>query len=298
MENNRHLQFVLKHYREGAFNTRSAIDRFKRATGRPKRGFIRYIAVAAAVAAVVSGIFIFNPKPQPVHFMTADVSETFILPDSTRITLAPNSSIEYDARAYVRRSRSVTMEGKAFFDVTRNERNPFEITTSKAYIKVLGTSFQVDGTASGTEVYVKSGKVLFASGKDVEGVILTKGMEEEPDRTVLDIMSRMVRIASGMDVAGVILTLGLEAELSPEESVPQVVADPRPNPAAWATGLFEYESVPLKEVLDELSEYYGVGLEASSYERRLTAKFETAESIDSIIGMIAAATETTITKND
>ncbi len=265
MENNRHLQFVLKHYREGAFNTRSAIDRFKRATGRPKRGFIRYIAVAAAVAAVVSGIFIFNPKPQPVHFMTADVSETFILPDSTRITLAPNSSIEYDARAYVRRSRSVTMEGKAFFDVTRNERNPFEITTSKAYIKVLGTSFQVDGTASGTEVYVKSGKVLFASGKDVEGVILTKGME---------------------------------AELSPEESVPQVVADPRPNPAAWATGLFEYESVPLKEVLDELSEYYGVGLEASSYERRLTAKFETAESIDSIIGMIAAATETTITKND
>ncbi len=262
MENDRHLRFVLKHYREGAFNTRNAIEKFNRVAGRPDRRFIKYMAGVAAAAAVVLGIFIFNPKPEPVHLMTADAAEVFILPDSTAVTLAPHSSLEYDARAYVRRSRSVRMEGKAFFDVTRNERNPFEITTAHAYVRVLGTSFQVDETAD-TDVYVKSGKVLFAASAESEGVILTEGMEAR---------------------------LG-EAEVAPSRIEPLT-----PNPAAWATGVFEYESTPLKDVLDELSAFYGVRLTASDYDRRLSAKFETSSSVDEIISMIAAATETTINK--
>ncbi len=263
MENNRNLQFVLKHYREGAFNTRNAIEKFNKATGRPNRGFMKYIAVAAAAAAVVLGIFIFNPAPQPVHLMTADATETFILPDSTSVTLAPNSSLEYDARAYIRRFRSVRMEGKAFFDVTRNEKNPFEITTEKAYVRVLGTSFQVDET-SDTEVYVKSGKVLFAESREAEGVILTKGMEA------------VLNVSGG--------------------GIPDVVEHGLPNPAAWATGLFEYESTPLADVLNELSAFYGVSLEASDYDCHLSARFETTATIDEIIDMIAIATETTIRK--
>ncbi len=262
MENNRHLQFVLKHYREGAFDTSKAIDKFKKAAGRPNRGFIKYIAGIAAAAAVVLGIFIFNPQPQPVHFMTADAMETFILPDSTSVTLAPNSSLEFDARAYMKKSRSVRMEGKAFFDVTRNEKNPFEITTANAYVKVLGTSFQVDETAD-TEVYVRSGKVLFASAPEAEGVILTKGMG---------------------------------ATLAEAAAAPALTAPATPNPAAWATGLFEYEATPLADVLDVLSDFYGVDLKASDYDRKLSAKFETEAPLDDIIEMIATATEITITK--
>ncbi len=264
MENNRHLKFVLKHYREGAFNTSAAIDRFNKATGRKSRDFMKYIAGVAAAAAVVLGIFIFNPKPQPVHLMTADATETFILPDSTSVTLAPHSYLEYDARAYMRKSRSVRMEGKVFFDVTRNEKNPFEITTADAYVKVLGTSFQVNETAD-TEVYVRSGKVLFAAGAESEGVILTKGME---------------------------------AVLKDAADVPEILTGTMPNPAAWATGLFEYEATPLADVLAELSAFYGIRLKASDYDHRLTAKFETLSPIDEIIGMIEAATETNITKNN
>ncbi len=262
MENNRHLQFVLKHYREGAFNTRNAIDRFNKATGIRKRGFVRYIAGVAAAAAVVAGIFMFKPEPRPVHLVTAGAAEVFILPDSTSVTLAPGSSLEYDSRAYMRRSRSVRMKGKAFFDVTRNEENPFEITTERAYVKVLGTCFQVD-EASDTEVYVKSGKVFFARNEETEGVVLTRGMG---------------------------------AVLEESGNIPEVVADPGLNPAAWATGLLEYESVPLKDVLDELSEFYGVRLTASDYDRKLSAKFETSSTVDEIIGMIAVATGTTIVK--
>ncbi len=262
MENDRHLQFVLRNYREGAFDTRNAIGRFNKSAGRPNRRFMKYIAGAAA--AVVLAALIFYPAPQHEYFATTDASDTFILPDSTSVTLAPNSSIEYDARKYSRRSRSVRMEGKAFFDVTRNGKVPFEITTSKAYVKVLGTSFQVDETAD-TEVAVETGKVFFAESRDAEGVILTRGMK---------------------------------AVLKAEGGRPEIQSDPMPNPSAWATGLFEYESVPLKDVLDELSEFYGVRLTASDYDRRLSAKFETSDSIDEIIGMISIATRTNIYKSE
>ncbi len=258
MENDPHLRFVLKHYRKGAFNTRNAIQKFNKATARPDRGFMKWIAGVAAVAAVVLCIFIFNPRPQPTFVAAADVPHTVWLPDGSKVVLAPYSTLEFDMRS----SRSVMMEGKAFFDVARNEKEPFEISTSNAYVKVLGTSFLVDETEEGTDVYVKTGKVLFAGNGGAEPVILTRGMG---------------------------------AELTGDDAVPKLLSDIAPNPAAWATGLFEYESTPLDEVLGELSEYYGVSLTASDTGRKLTAKFETSSTIDEIIGMVSDATETTIT---
>ncbi len=262
MEDNRHLQFVLRHYREAAFNTRKAIDRFYLATGRPSRRLGKFFAAASAAAAIILGIFMFTTRPQPACHFTADAAGTFVLPDSSTVRLAPYSRIEYDSRTFLRKSRSVKMEGKAFFDVTSNPDNPFEISASQAYIRVLGTSFQVDA-ASGTEVYVKSGRVLFASSAEAEGVVLTEGMSA---------------------------VLGLS------DAVPQVREAAVPNPAAWATGVFEYDATPLKDVLEELSGFYGVELKASDYDRRLSAKFGTDAGLDEIVEMIAAATEVEISK--
>ena len=36
------------------------------------------------------------------------------------------------------------MNGKAFFQVTRNEARPFSVETSQTEVTVLGTSFQID----------------------------------------------------------------------------------------------------------------------------------------------------------
>ncbi len=262
MEDNRHLEFVLRHYREAAFNTWKAIERFYLATGRPSRKSGKYIAAVSAAAAVILGIFIFTTKPQPAYHFTADASQTFVLPDSTTVVLAPYSKIEYDSRSFLRKSRSVKMEGRAFFDVTKNPENPFEIIAPMAYVRVLGTSFQVDAT-SGTEVYVKNGRVFFASAAEAEGVVLTEGMS---------------------------------AVLRKPGTVPQINEASGPNPAAWATGIFEYDATPLKDVLEEISGFYGVELKASDYDRKLSAKFGTDAGLDEIVEMIAAATEVEITR--
>ncbi|MFA9392433.1 MAG: FecR family protein [Prolixibacteraceae bacterium] len=64
-----------------------------------------------------------------------------ILPDSTRIWLNSGSKITYEAD--FSKNRKVYLEGEAYFDVTKNPKNPFVVETSKLNITVLGTAFDV-----------------------------------------------------------------------------------------------------------------------------------------------------------
>ena len=86
------------------------------------------------------------------------------LPDSTLVALAGDSWIRYDAKRYDKERRAVEMNGKAFFQVTRNEARPFSVKTSQTEVTVLGTSFQIDEKPTVTEVNVVTGKVCFTAG--------------------------------------------------------------------------------------------------------------------------------------
>src|SRR5690606_32589631 len=62
-------------------------------------------------------------------------------------------------------SRSVFLEGTAFFEVTKNPEVPFYVNAGKIVAKVLGTSFEINTGQSGKEisVTVKSGTVSIYS---------------------------------------------------------------------------------------------------------------------------------------
>lgn len=72
-----------------------------------------------------------------------------------------------------------------------------------------------------------------------------------------------------------ILTKGMEAVLPFDGLEPHVTGPSGLNPAAWAVNVFRYKDVPIKDVLKELSEFYGVTLSASDTECRVTAEFRT-----------------------
>ena len=91
----RNLDFVLKHYRGGAFDTKKAIGRFKDAVGirrNPRRRWsIAAVAISAA-AAILLGVFLFIGREDggwagigPVY-----AQQTALLPDGTEVTLAPH----------------------------------------------------------------------------------------------------------------------------------------------------------------------------------------------------------------
>ena len=89
----RHLDFVTRHYKEGMFDTQKAIERFNSAHPKPQKvyrvNWMRISSVASAVAMLV-GLFFYlkGPKDPWTELMAYSASETFVLPDSTSVTLS------------------------------------------------------------------------------------------------------------------------------------------------------------------------------------------------------------------
>lgn len=83
-----------------------------------------------------------------------------VLPDGTRVTLNAGSSISYP-QEFEEDVRKVSLSGEAFFDVKRNEKQPFVIKTGDVVTKVLGTSFNISAYPENkaVQVAVVSGKV-------------------------------------------------------------------------------------------------------------------------------------------
>jgi len=258
----KHLDFVLKHYQEGKFDTQKAIERFNKAHGivlRPRRRVYPWVSgIVAAAAAVVLCVFLFRGNDRQIQLMASAGVQEFVLPDGSEVTLAPGSRLTYSEKS----PRKTQLEGKAFFEVARDESVPFEISADGAFVKVLGTKFMVDAGSSVKEVYVTEGKVLFAKSSHAEGVILTRDMQ---------------------------------AVLSQSDAVPVVIMETDVNSIAWQRGSFIFDSTPLKEVLETLSEYYKVSFVANDLDKQLSGEFYT-EDLDLIISLIESALDVHIVK--
>lgn len=264
----RMIDFVAKSYEENRFDPKKALARSQngslhRSLSLSKRTVMlkRIIGIAAAV---IVGIFLYTSwRTSWTDYMAYDIPQTFTLPDSSSVTLAPGATLRLQRH---KDNRLVQMTGKVYFNVRHDDRAPFRVDAGTGFVKVLGTRFQVDALDS-TSVSVVSGKVLFTDSRsDGEGLILTKGQS---------------------------------AVLDPAASKPVEITPKHPNPAAWATGEFIYDNTPLPEVLSELSEYYDVTLVAfdaghsSGESRSLSGEFSTS-SLQEILNLINSALGTDI----
>lgn len=264
----RMIDFVAKSYEENRFDPKKAMARsqngsLRRSLSLSKRTvMLKRIAGVAAAAAV--GIFLYlSWLTSWTDYAAYDIAQTFTLPDSSFVTLAPGSTLRLQKH---KDKRLVQMTGKVYFNVRHDDRAPFRVDAGSGFVKVLGTRFQVD-SRDPISVSVVSGKVLFSA------------------------------IRSGEEA--LILTKGQSAVLDPAASKPVEITPKHPNPAAWATGEFIYDNTPLPEVLSELSEYYDVTLVAfdaghsSGESRRLSGEFSTS-SLQEILNLINSALGTDI----
>ena len=264
----RMIDFVAKSYEENRFDPKKALARsqngsLRRSLSLSKRTvMLKRIAEVAAAAAV--GIFLYlSWLTSWTGYAAYDIAQTFTLPDSSSVTLAPGSTLRLQKH---KDKRLVQMTGKVYFNVRHDDRAPFRVNAGSGFVKVLGTRFQVD-SRDPISVSVVSGKVLFSA------------------------------IRSGEEA--LILTKGQSAVLDPAASKPVEITPKHPNPAAWATGEFIYDNTPLPEVLSELSEYYDVTLVAfdaghsSGESRSLSGEFSTS-SLPEILNLINSALGTDI----
>lgn len=262
------IDFVAKSYEENRFDPKKALARsqngsLRRSLSLSKRTVMlkRIIGIAAAV---IVGIFLYTSwRTSWTDYMAYDIPQTFTLPDSSSVTLAPGATLRLQRH---KDNRLVQMTGKVYFNVRHDDRAPFRVDAGSGFVKVLGTRFQVD-SRDPISVSVVSGKVLFSAIRSGEKAL--------------------------------ILTKGQSAVLDPAASKPVEITPKHPNPAAWATGEFIYDNTPLPEVLSELSEYYDVTLVAfdaghsSGESRRLSGEFSTS-SLQEILNLINSALGTDI----
>lgn len=69
-------------------------------------------------------------------------SSEITLSDGTKVWLNAGSQLMYPS-VFEKKQREVLLIGEAFFEVVRNEKNPFIVRTEHADVEVLGTSFDV-----------------------------------------------------------------------------------------------------------------------------------------------------------
>lgn len=243
------IRFVAKHYEEGRLDTDKAWQQFAaKHQVRRSVSFRRYWMAAASVVLLLVGFGTYFVTEHNSHEWVAvetasgQIKDVY-LPDSTLISMAGNSSIRYDARAYGKERRAVEMKGKAFFQVARNEARPFSVYTERTEVTVLGTSFQIDEQPGLTDVNVMTGKVSFAP--------------------------------TGCDAEKVILTAGMSASYSMENKEITIIKEEDLNTLSWKTRQLRFNETPLDKVISDLNEYYQVSIinKVETPDLKLTATF-------------------------
>jgi transmembrane sensor len=162
----------------------------------PLRTWMKYIAVAALLAALIAGfrIWIF-PSQVPDSLISHQVQRGLLevanhsngikpvkLEDGSSVELQPGSIIAFPAH-FLKNKREVYLAGEAFFEVTKNAGRPFFVYNKKLVAEVLGTSFNIKIIKDEIEVAVKTGRVaVFENGQQINldakqkienGVIIT-----------------------------------------------------------------------------------------------------------------------------
>lgn len=130
-------------------------------------GWMRVAALFVLIVGASMTYWLLQEKP--IRMITAQSTtgvKTDTLSDGSIITLNKNSLLTYP-EAFKTNTRTVALQGEAFFKITPNKKKPFLIDVNDVRIKVLGTSFNVRTENGNTEVIVATGIVQVQKGKTV-----------------------------------------------------------------------------------------------------------------------------------
>lgn len=134
----------------------------------------------AAIIPKSGMVKVFNTTNQPVRT---------VLEDGTIVLLEPNTTLNYPAR-FLPDKREVYLEGKAFFNVSKNAHRPFFIYHNNLVTHVLGTSFIINTRRlpKEAEVLVITGRVEVSENTQLINarvVLKTNGVVLTPNQKVV-----------------------------------------------------------------------------------------------------------------
>lgn len=209
---------------------REARQLLKRIEHKKRTWFRRIAVVAVSTAAIVclalGGMhYLKHLNERQIIYMEAATSygerKQILLPDGTQLTLNSCSHVRYPNN-FMGEERRIELEGEGYFQVHRNEKQPFIVSTRRFDVRVLGTCFDIKSYSSDevVSVEVESGKVQ------------------------VDLPEAMMRLKGKEQV--LINTISGEYSKRRED---------RPV-AIWKKGGLRFNSTPIRDVAKELERVY------------------------------------------
>ncbi|WP_323758245.1 FecR family protein [Roseivirga sp.] len=187
-----------------------------------------WIGIAASLILAIGAFFIFKQSSISTNHSIIATSlaevQTVYLPDSSVVYLNAGSKVSFSESEW-KNERMLSLIGEAFFEVKKG--SDFTVETQLGDVIVMGTSFNVKERNNVLEVACKTGKVKVIVKNSGESQVITPGQ--------------------------VLVTE--DGEIKDVSSISLVYID------NWRTGDFDFESVMLTQVFEELERQYDVNLE-------------------------------------
>jgi len=130
-----------------------------------------FIGFSASEIRYIFPSFAKNELTNEFYSPEGQISE-FKLSDGTHVWLNSGTRIKVPV-SFSAKHRMISMEGEAFFQVTKDPLHPFFVNTKELSVKVMGTSFNISAYASeeNSEITLIEGQVGI---KEIEGERLAK----------------------------------------------------------------------------------------------------------------------------
>lgn len=161
--------------------------------------YLKYAAIAILILALPFSYYFGTRNTPADHSMTTIAcafgdKSSIVLPDRSRVWLNSGSKLTFSSD--FKNGRNVSLEGEAFFSVSKDQSNPFRVKTTDIEIEVLGTEFNVKAYAEENTV----------SATLVEGSVKILGKYQHTvmkpnQKLVFDKESKKMRIQELTDTA-------------------------------------------------------------------------------------------------
>ena len=216
-------------------------------------------AVAASIIILlgIGGFLLNNQFGKVTHFNKTQIAEQVILPDGSDVSLNAMSEISYSKRFGIK-SREITLNGEAFFRVKKDASKPFVVQTKEIFVKVLGTSFNIDAKTETVEITVKTGKVEVYNQKPYSDHVL--------------------------------LLPGDKATVTEDNTI-RKTNNTNINYLSWLNNKLIFKALPLNQVINDIMNTYHCNIELSDTSManlKITSTFDN-DSIDDVLKSISIA---------
>lgn len=232
------------------------------------RKSLRWMAAACIIGLIVwAGISNWrHEKNTEIPLLTVNTVEgktnKIILPDSTIVWMKPSSTLTYP-KSFSGTERNISFTGEALFEVTKDSKHPFIITSGNYSIRVLGTSFNIrQSEKKNFELMVLTGKVAVRQ-------------DNKQGKSVSTLVTANHKLRAIADTFKVTATVEQEAILLVQQT----------------EYLMSFRNDEMKEVISRLEKKFNIQIEVTNkqiYSCRLTADL-TDQSLNRSLRLISDA---------